>query len=142
MNFRGTVPALSPLGFQSAPLIDILLVLLLYFIITWNFALTESQLDVAVPSAREGREAPRAIGQLIVNVRADGDILVNRRVLAPDELEGILMRLAQDFPDQAVVLRGDEDADYRSIVRVLDICRSANIWNVAFATAAPQPEGN
>jgi biopolymer transport protein ExbD len=37
-----------------------------------------------------------------------------------------------------VVLRGDENVDYKHIVRVLDICRAANIWNVAFATTKPQ----
>jgi biopolymer transport protein ExbD len=42
------------------------------------------------------------------------------------------------YPDQAVILRGDQAADYRHIVAVLDICRAANIWNVAFATGRPE----
>ncbi len=139
MNFQRTT-RLRPLGFQIAPLVDVLLVLLLYFILTWNFALTESQLDISVPTAREGRSAERAIGQMIVNVDVQGNIIVNRRVLAPDELLRILKRLGAEFPDQAVVLRGDERVNYRAIVRVLDICREAKIWNVAFATSKPKDE--
>lgn len=134
MNFRLRAQP-QPLGFQIAPLVDILLVLLLYFILTWNFSLTEKQLDISVPTAKEGRDAPRAIGQMIINVDAQGRIIVNRRVLEDEELKTMLTRLAADFPDQAVVLRGDQNAGYRHIVRVLDICRAANIWNVAFATS-------
>ncbi len=139
MRFLRAQP-LQPLGFQIAPLVDVLLVLLLYFILTWNFALTESQLDISVPTAREGREAQRAIGQMIVNVDGEGRIIVNRRTLNPDELLDILQKLASDYPDQAVVLRGDAGASYSAIVRVLDICRAANIWNVAFATANTEQE--
>ncbi len=139
MKFQHATP-LRPLGFQIAPLVDVLLVLLIYFILTWNFALTESQLDISVPTAREGRPAERAIGQMIVNVDAQGNIIVNRRVLSPEELLGILRRLGSDFPDQAVVLRGDERVNYKAIVRVLDICREAKIWNVAFATSKPKEE--
>jgi biopolymer transport protein ExbD len=137
MNFQRSSP-LQPLGFQIAPLVDVLLVLLLYFILTWNFALTESQLDISVPTAREGRDAQRAVGQMIVNVDQQGNIIVNKRVLRPEELVDILKKLSANFPDQAVVLRGDENANYRAIVRVLDICRDANIWNVAFATSKPK----
>jgi biopolymer transport protein ExbD len=36
-----------------------------------------------------------------------------------------------------VVLRGDQRVDYGTIVKTLDLCRRANIWNVAFATANP-----
>ncbi len=137
MNFQRSTP-LQPLGFQIAPLVDVLLVLLLYFILTWNFALTESQLDISVPTAREGREAQRAVGQMIVNVDQPGNIIVNRRILSPEQLLDILKQLASNYPDQAVVLRGDENANYRAIVRVLDVCREANIWNVAFATSKPK----
>ncbi len=138
MNFRRQAQPTS-LGFQIAPLIDVLLVLLLYFILTWNFALTETQLDITVPTATEGREAPRAIGQLIINIGPEGQILINRAEKSPAELKEILARLAENYPDQAVVLRGDQSADYRHIVQVLDVCRAANIWNVAFATAKEAP---
>jgi biopolymer transport protein ExbD len=39
------------------------------------------------------------------------------------------------FPDYAIILRGDQQAKYEDIVAVLDICREARIWNVAFATS-------
>lgn len=137
MNFRlRAVPESG--GFQIAPMVDIVFLLLIFFLVTWNFARYETELEVVVPTAREGKETRRAVGEVILNVRADGTIVMNRREMSPDELRQALERIAALYPDQAVVLRGDENVSYREIVTVLDICRSANIWNVAFATARPE----
>ena len=137
MNFRERAQPEAP-GFQIAPMIDVVFLLLIFFLVTWNFARQETELDVKVPTAREGQETRRAIGEVILNVRADGSIVMNRRTFTPEELQIALTRIAEMYPDQAVVLRGDEATEYRNIVDVLDICRSANIWNVAFATSKPE----
>ena len=124
--------------FQIAPMVDILLFLLVFFILTWNFSRNEAELDVKVPAAQEGKESKRPAGEVILNVKKDGAIVMNRRPMSPDELLETLTRIAKLYPDQAVVLRGDENVDYRYVVDVLDICRAANIWNVAFATSKPE----
>ncbi len=137
MNFRSRAQP-EAAGFQVAPMIDVVFLLLIFFLVTWNFARQETELDVKVPTAREGKENRRAMGEVILNVRADGTIVMNRRTFTPEELQSALTRIAEMYPDQAVVLRGDENTEYRNIVDVLDICRSANIWNVAFATSKPE----
>jgi biopolymer transport protein ExbD len=111
---------------------------LVFFILTWNFSRNEAELDVKVPAAQEGKESRRPAGEVILNVKKDGAIVMNRRPMLPDELLETLTRIAKLYPDQAVVLRGDENVDYRYVVDVLDICRAANIWNVAFATSKPE----
>ena len=133
MNFR-TRPQSEPKGFLIAPMVDILLVLLGFFMLTWTFACHETELDVQVPIAKEGKESRRSIGEVIINVKEDGSLVMNRRPLSPEELQTTLTRIVSLYPDQAIVLRGDEKVDYSHIVQVLDICRSANIWNIAFAT--------
>jgi biopolymer transport protein ExbD len=95
-------------------------------------------LDVKVPQAREGKESRRAVGEVILNVKADGTVVLNRRTMDQKALGEALKKIAALYPDQAVVLRGDENTDYRHVVGVLDICRQANIWNVAFATSRPE----
>ena len=137
MNFR-TQATPERIFFQIAPLVDILLFLLVFFIMTWNFARNEAELDVKVPAAREGKENKRPVGEVILNVKRDGSIMMNRRVMTPGELQQTLARIADLYPDQAVVLRGDQNVDYKYVVDVLDICRAANIWNVAFATSKPE----
>jgi biopolymer transport protein ExbD len=124
--------------FQIAPMVDILLFLLVFFILTWNFSRNEAELDVKVPAAQEGKESRRPAGEVILNVKKDGGIVMNRRPMSSEELLETLSRIAKLYPDQAVILRGDENVDYRFVVDVLDICRAANIWNVAFATSKPE----
>ena len=135
MNFRRHAKP-EIFGFQIAPMVDILLVLLVFFIVTWNFSLSEKELDVKIPSATHSKESEAYVGQVVVNVRTDGSIVFNHKPISAEELIAKLRELAKLFPDQAVILRGDQNANYKYIVNVLDICRQANIWNVAFATAA------
>ena len=137
MNFRAHVYP-ERITFQIAPLVDILLFLLVFFIMTWNFSRNEAELDVKVPAAREGKENRRPAGEVILNVKRDGTVVMNRRAMTPEELQQTLAKIAELYPDQAVVLRGDENVDYRYVVDALDICRAANIWNVAFATSKPE----
>ncbi len=121
-----------------APMIDVVFLLLIFFIVTWNFARWETELDVTVPAAKEGKESRHSVGEIIVNVKSDGAIVVNRQTLSDAQLLDKLISIAKLYPDQAVILRGDENVGYSHIVGVLDICRQANIWNILFATARPE----
>lgn len=122
------------LGFQIAPMVDVLLVLLCFFIITWSFARKEMELDVKVPTAENGKESNPVVNQTVINVKADGTVVWNRKTVSETELLDRLKLLSADFPDYAIILRGDKNAKYEYIVNLMDICRQANIWNVAFAT--------
>jgi biopolymer transport protein ExbD len=137
MNLRAHVYP-ERIVFQIAPMVDILLFLLVFFMLTWNFSRNEAELDVKVPAAQEGKEIRRPAGEVILNVKKDGGIVMNRRPMSSEELLDTLSRIAKLYPDQAVILRGDENVNYRYVVDVLDICRAANIWNVAFATSKPE----
>jgi biopolymer transport protein ExbD len=132
MKFRRRPPEV--IGFQIAPMVDILLVLLCFFIVTWSFAKKEMELDVKVPAAQSGNEPIAAVNQTVLNVKMDGSVVWNRKAVSTEELRSRLQELARLYPDYAIILRGDERTAYKSIVNVLDTCRDAGIWNVAFAT--------
>ncbi len=134
MKFRNR-PEPHILGFQIAPMVDILLVLLVFFIVTWSFARKENELDVKVPSAQNAKDSNPVVNQTVLNVKADGTVVWNRKPIALPELSAKLKELSGLFPDYAIIVRGDERVPFRYIADVLDTCRSANIWNVAFATA-------
>lgn len=134
MKFR-TRPAPHVLGFQIAPMVDVLLVLLVFFIVTWSFARKENELDVKVPSAQNAKESNPIVNQTVLNVKADGSVIWNRKPIELPELSGKLKELSGLFPDYAIIVRGDERVPFRYIAAVLDTCREANIWNVAFATS-------
>lgn len=134
MNLRRRVPLHHP-GIQLAPLVDVLLLLLIFFLLTWNAARNENELDVKVPKASAAKERSAPIGDVIVNVKSDGNVVVNRRQLTTAELADLLKNLVQLNSEQAVVIRGDEGGAYKNIINVLNICTEAGVTNVAFATA-------
>src|SRR5256714_10051795 len=134
MNLRSRAPLHHP-GIQLAPLVDVLLLLLIFFLLTWNAARNENELDVKVPKASAAKDKVAPIGDVVVNVKADGNVVVNRRTLSSTELTDLLKSLVQLNPEQAVIIRGDEAGAYKSIIGVLNICTEAGISNVAFATA-------
>jgi biopolymer transport protein ExbD len=125
------------LGFQIAPMVDVLLVLLCFFIITWNFARKEMELSVKVPTAEHGGEPSLDVNQTVLNLKADGSLVMNTKPITYEDL-GVKMRtLATINPDYAIILRGDENVPYKFVAKVLDVCRGAGIWNVAFPVAQP-----
>src|SRR5436190_16348023 len=134
MNLRRNTPLHHP-GIQLAPLVDVLLLLLIFFLVSWNAARNENELDVKVPKAAAAKEKSAPPGDVVVNVKADGNVVVNRRTLSEAELSELLKGLVQLNPEQAVVIRGDEAGAYKNIVGVLNICSEAGVTNVAFATA-------
>lgn len=122
------------LGFQIAPMVDILLVLLCFFIVTWSFAKKELDLKVRVPSAENAQESASVINQTVLNVRTDGTVVWNNQTVPRGELLRRLKELSGLFPDYSIIVRGDEHAEFRYISAVVETCIEANIWNVAFAT--------
>jgi len=134
MNLRSRAAPHHP-GIQLAPLVDVLLLLLIFFLLTWNAARNENELDVKVPKASAAKEKSAPIGDVVVNVKADGNVVVNHRTFTGPDLTTLLKGLVQLNADQAVIIRGDEAGAYKNIVSVLNICSEAGVTNVAFATA-------
>lgn len=129
--------ASEPLPLQLAPFIDVVMFLLTFFLLTWNVARYEAELSVSLPVAKEAETSTRMPGEILINVNKSGDIIVNRRTLSPTELQDILAKVTADFPDQAVILRADKDTPYQNVISVIDVCKAAKVWNIAFTTADP-----
>jgi biopolymer transport protein ExbD len=125
---------------QLAPLVDVLFLLVIFFAVTSHFAKSEQVMDISVPAADEGKDKEsRNVGEIIINIKPDGAIIVNGQQLTLDELLVKLKNIASIYKDQAVILRGDKIAAYEHVIGVLNTCQKAGIWNIAFATI-PQSE--
>ena len=137
MKFINRQP--PPIAMQLAPMIDILLLLLSFFIISWQFSRSETELNVSVPTAQEGAEPERQRGEIIINVLADGVIRVEGAQVDLPQLHEKLAAIARQFENQPVRIRGDGGVAYQRIVEVIDTCQKAGIWNISFATQRPAP---
>lgn len=133
MNFRGKHQP-NPIAFQIAPMVDFLLVLLCYSIMSQIFTQWEAELDVKLPTASTAKIEQRLPGEIILNIMRNGDTVVNGRTLNDRELSALLKRLVQLFEGQPVLVRADRQTDYEHVIKVLDLCRQADIWNISFAT--------
>ena len=136
MNLRRRI-AQEPIQLQLAPMIDVIMFLLCFFLLTWNLARYEQDLDVKVPVARNGTPPKQLPGEVIINLRSDGTVELERATLTLAQLQQKLTDISQVYPDQAVVLRGAENVAYKHVVEVLDVCRASKLTNIAFATNRP-----
>lgn len=137
MNFRKKTPLTASPGVPLTPMIDVVFLLLCFFVTSQIFAQWETEIDVALPTAATGGLPQRLPGEVIINVRADGATVVNGQTLDDAQLRSMMDRLVELFPGQPVLLRADKATAYEHVVRVLDTCRQADIWNISFATLAP-----
>ena len=135
MKFRVPKPELP--GFQLTPMLDVVFLLLCFFVTTSVYSQWENEVEIQLPSADSSVEPNRLPGEIIVNVAKNGDIRVNGRTLAPEELGEKCRALAAAFPGNPIVVRGDKEASWESVLRVLDICAKNDLYNVNFASAIP-----
>ncbi|MDT8390191.1 MAG: biopolymer transporter ExbD [Lentisphaeria bacterium] len=139
MNFRKKTPP-QQTGFQMAPMIDIMFLLLIFFMAAAMYAQWETKMDVTVPTASSGIRANRQQGEVIVNIDPDGTVVLNSFKLDPDQLRERLTNVAELYPDQAIIIRADRATDHEHVMAVLDTCRLAGIWNIAFAALPEKDE--
>jgi biopolymer transport protein ExbD len=140
MNFKGSYKG-QEIGFQIAPMIDVIFLLLCFFITSQIFSQWETEIDIEIPVAETGENPERLPGEIIINVRQDGKVVVNRQELDDAALSQLLQRIVKVWygEPQPVLIRADKQTDYEHIIRVLDLCRANGIANVGFATETPSP---
>ena len=137
MNFRKSLPASASGGMPLTAMMDVVFLLLCFFVTSQIFAQWETEVDLTLPTAESGTPPQRLPGEVIVNVLPDGTAQVNRQILDDDALRAMLDRLVALYPGQPVLIRADRSTPYEHVMRILDACRQADIWNVSFATLAP-----
>ena len=126
-------------GLPLTPLIDIIFLLLIFYISIGRLQQVESQLSIQIPTAKAGESNERSIGDVIVNVDDQGLITVNNMPMTPDELERRLTVLADAEPGQSVIIRSDRKTEWDAVCAVLDACTMADIWNIKFAVTPTSP---
>jgi biopolymer transport protein ExbD len=137
MKFQSRQP--EPANMQLAPMIDIVFLLLIFFIVTWQFTKSETELSVSVPTAQEGADPQRQIGEIQINILADQTIRIDGSTLDLEQWLEKLAKIAEKYENQPVRIRGDGGVAYQRIVEVIDTCQKAGIWNISFATQRPTP---
>lgn len=132
MNFRKRVPALPQ--FQMTAMMDIVFLLLCFFVTSTVFSQWEYEVDLTLPSAKSAETSTRLPGEIILNVARDGAVTVNQRVFRGEDLDKLLKQVSGYLPGQPVIIRADIDTAYGAFMKVVDACRMAGITNLSLAT--------
>lgn len=118
---------------DMAPLIDVVFLLLIFFMVATSFAREEQQLELDLPEAHSGAAGEPA-RELVLDLLPDGGLRLDGQALSSAELPGRLADLARQDRRRALLVRADRGLEYGRVVAVLDQCRLAGLLNAALAT--------
>ncbi len=133
MKFSSHKKAELP-SFQITSMMDVVFLLLCFFVATSVFSQWEYEVDIALPTAESGVMPDRLPGEIIINLDKEGVIRVNQVELTEAELLDRCRKLSSIYKGHPVVIRADKETDYAVVLGVIDICRQADIWQISFAT--------
>ena len=121
------------------PLIDVVFLLLIFFLVATRFAEEDREMDVQLPTASEAMPLTVEPHEIFVNIDHNGQIYVDQRAVDIPELQAILQRAIVDNPvGQSVVIRADKRVEFQHPVSVMNICNEVQ----AFYTITIEGESN
>jgi len=113
-----------------APLIDVVFLLLIFFLVATNFTRKEFDQAVQLPATGGGEPARAVPDMFVVNLREDGTLVVNGRVLDENGLREAARSWVAAGDVRRASVRGDRRVPYGAVKRVLAICRHEGITEV------------
>lgn len=115
------------------PMIDIVFLLIIFFMVGTQFTEMERQYDIKLPTVTDAKPLTNLPDDIVVNVQQNGEVSVNGENKNLSELEVTLKTAKQNFPGQAVVIRGDATGPYQNVMNILEICHRVKIRSVSLA---------
>jgi len=137
MQSRRHTPETEDHGIDLAPMLDFVLNLLIFFIITTSF-IKEAGITVIKPPAltAENRES----GNILIAIRENGEVWMDRRQVDIREIRTMIERLHIERPDDTVVVVADRESHAGVVADVMDEVRQGGIKDISIA-ADPGGEG-
>jgi len=124
-------------GFQMAPMIDCVFLLLIFFMSVSTFHQLESVEGINLPVADQSRTAEGGGPKLSINIKGDGAIIMNQNIYEPEQLAKVL---SETEIKQTIVIRADKTVPHGRVADVLSACAAAGIWDISFATYQEEPK--
>jgi len=124
------------LSFNITPLIDIVFLLVIFFLIASHVARSESQEPVALPTATQKQDDVESLpDRLVVTITADHRLHVAGQVVMLKDIEAVLSRRGSSTQagQFEVRIRGDKRVPYRVVEPIMLSCARAGITRVGYA---------
>ncbi len=121
-----------------APLVDVVLLLIIFFMLTSSF-ITPSGLRIDLPSA--SAIEPQEREHLTVAISEAGEIFIDERPVSPEDLRDRLAAALAAFPGRTLILEADRQSRHGTVVRVMSLARELG-WEKMAIAAQPEEMGN
>lgn len=115
------------------PMIDIVFLLIIFFMVGTQFNEQERQYEVQVPSVSDAPPLTSRPDEIVVTVDAEGQVSIRDEQLTIDALEQRLSQARENYADQTVVVRGSGPDPYQNVMDVLAACHRAKINHISLA---------
>ena len=125
-------------GINMAPLIDMVFILLIFFMVTTSFV-KETGIDVQRPTASTA--ALKEKGNILIGVDANGHVFLERKQIDVRSVRAHIERCLAENPEGAVVIVADKASRTGVVIQVIDQCRLAGARNVSMAASKSADEG-
>ncbi|MEM9802781.1 MAG: biopolymer transporter ExbD [Planctomycetota bacterium] len=133
MKIQSKDPA-AELALNLAPMIDVVFLLLIFFMVATTFADKEKEMSLELPGAESGEVQERQIEEIVVNVLADGALRVDDVEHDRESLRELFVRAARANPETPVTIRGDRVSQLQAVTDVMDLCRVTGLRDIGIMT--------
>lgn len=138
MNFKKNLGDTES-SFQLAPMVDVMFLLLIFFMVSSIYYQLEKNLEVKVPKAESGTDVNRSSVELIINIDKKGDYFINNIKMDISGVKEVLNDVVNKFNQaQPIIIRCDKETPHKFFVRVFDICQALEIDDVRIASEPKQ----
>ena len=117
-------------GINIAPLIDMVFILLIFFMVTTSFV-KETGIDVQRPAASTA--VPKEKGNILIGVDPKGRIFLEKKQIDIRSVRAHIERCLAENPEGSIVIVADKASHTGVIIRVMDQCKLAGAKNISIA---------
>lgn len=130
----------DPPSLNLTSMVDVLFLLIIFFMVGAQFTDQERNIDLEVPQVSEAGAMTTAPERRVVNVDRDGRISLDREVVSLSQLTAQLSAARQQYADLGVIVRGDGHGEFQSVADVLSACREAGIEEMGISVRVARKE--
>jgi len=123
-------------GQNLTPLIDVVFLLLIFFLVATRFDEEEREIETRLPEVAEAQPLTRPPDDLVVNINNKGLYLVVGETYDPEDLGALLRQLGTTNPHQRVHIRADQRVPWAYPAQVMGFCERENIEH--FCSVLPE----
>jgi biopolymer transport protein ExbD len=123
------------------PMIDVLFLLIIFFMVATTFGDLERNLELQVPQVAETGDTKSPPQPLVISVYADGRLEFDGQTISTEALTAKLAAVRSRQTDPSVIIRGDAACAFQHIAAALAACRAAHISELGITVRAASAVG-